>query len=72
MSYEAGSRDCRNLIEAKENLIRIMESLDGLNGVDHMKEQLKSIYNELEALHEIRRNEEAIDLDKRASSAIQT
>ena len=67
MSYEAGSRDCRNLIEAKENLIRVMESIDGLKSVDHMQEQLKSIYNELEALHEIRRNEEAITLEKKNS-----
>ena len=66
MSYEAGSRDCRNLIDAKENLIRIMESLDSLKSVEHIQEQLKNIYNELEALHEIRRKEEeAIDLGKR-------
>ena len=58
MSYEAGSRECKNLIEAKENLIKIMQSLSTIKNAEHIQTQLKSIYNELEAMHEIRRKVE--------------
>ena len=59
MSYEAGSRECRNLIEAKENIIKTMQSLGELGNLDHIQTQLKAIYNELEELHEIRRSKES-------------
>ena len=59
MSYEAGSRECRNLIEAKENIIKTMQSLGELGKLDHIQKQLKAIYNELEELHEIRRSKES-------------
>tara|TARA_Y100001968_G_scaffold311105_1_gene332802 strand:- start:12347 stop:12526 length:180 start_codon:yes stop_codon:yes gene_type:complete len=59
MSYEAGSRECRNLIDAKENIIKVMQSLSDLKGLDHIQRQLKEIYKELEELHEIRRSKES-------------
>tara|TARA_Y100001968_G_C18904526_1_gene502336 strand:+ start:361 stop:540 length:180 start_codon:yes stop_codon:yes gene_type:complete len=59
MSYEAGSRECRNLIEAKENIIKVMQSLGELENLSHIQKQLKEIYNELEELHEIRRAKES-------------
>ena len=58
MSYEAGSRECRNLIDAKENIIKVMQSLNELKNLEHIELQLKEIYNELENLHEIRRSQE--------------
>jgi len=58
MSYEAGSRECRNLIDAKENIIKVMQSLSELKNLEHIELQLKEIYNELEDLHEIRRSQE--------------
>ena len=58
MSYEAGSRECRNLIEAKENIIKTMQSIGESSNLDHIQKQLKDIYNELEELHEIRRSQE--------------
>ena len=58
MSYEAGSRECRNLIEAKENIIKTMQSIGEFSNLDHIQKQLKDIYNELEELHEIRRSQE--------------
>tara|TARA_B100000214_G_scaffold351878_1_gene306652 strand:- start:359 stop:538 length:180 start_codon:yes stop_codon:yes gene_type:complete len=58
MSYEAGSPECRNLIEAKENLIKIMNSLSNINSLDHIQTQLKEIYNELEEIHEGQRIKE--------------
>ena len=58
MSYEAGSSECRNLIEAKENLIKIMNSLSNINSLDHIQTQLKEIYSELEEMHDGQRSKE--------------
>ena len=58
MSNEAGSRECRNLIDAKENLIKIMQSLSSINNTENIQTQLREIYNELEDMHELRRKVE--------------
>ena len=55
MSNEPGSRECRNLINAKESLIQTMQSLIDLENTEHIYAQLKKIYNELEERHELRR-----------------
>ena len=63
MSYEAGSTECRGLIEAKENLIKAMNSLGAIKELDHIQKKLRDIYNELEKLHESRRIKESNDLN---------
>ena len=63
MSYEAGSTECRGLIEAKENLIKAMSSLGAIKDLDHIQKTLREIYNELEQLHESRRIKESNDLN---------
>ncbi len=55
MSYEAGSKECRHLIEAKESLLLAMESLSNINSTDILQVQIKEIYNKLEVLHDKRR-----------------
>ena len=55
MSYEAGSKECRNLIDAKENLLSAMDSLSSLSETENIMIQLKQIYNTLEDLHDRRR-----------------
>ena len=55
MSYEAGSTECRGLIEAKENLIKAMNSLGSIKNIDHIQKILREVYNDLERLHESRR-----------------
>ncbi len=55
MSYEAGSTECRGLIEAKENLIKAMNSLGSIKNIDHIQKTLRDVYNDLEMLHESRR-----------------
>ncbi|WP_041710584.1 hypothetical protein [Prochlorococcus marinus] len=55
MSYEAGSKECRHLIEAKESLLLAMESLSNINSTDVLQTQIKDIYNELEVLHDKRK-----------------
>ena len=55
MSYEAGSTECRGLIEAKESLIKAMNSLGSIKNIDHIQKTLREVYNDLERLHESRR-----------------
>ena len=55
MSYEAGSKECRQLIEAKESLLSAMESLSDIDSTDVLQIQIKDIYNKLEILHDKRK-----------------
>ena len=55
MSYEAGSKECRHLIEAKESLLLAMESLSNINSTDILQIQIKEIYNKLGLLHDKRK-----------------
>ena len=63
MSSEAGSTQCRGLIEAKENLIKAMNSLRSIENLDHIQETLCEVYNELERLHESRRIKESTNIN---------
>ena len=63
MSFEAGSTQCRGLIEAKENLIKAMNSLGAIENLDHIQKTLREVYNELEQLHESRRVKESNHLN---------
>ena len=55
MSYEAGSKECRHLIDAKDSLLSVMESLNAISETESIGIQLKEIYNRLEELHDKRR-----------------
>ena len=55
MSYEAGSKECRHLIEAKESLLSAMEALSNINSTDLLQIQIKEIYNKLEQMHDKRK-----------------
>ncbi len=63
MSYEAGSTECRGLIEAKESLLKAMNSLGAIENLDHIQKTLRDVYNELEQLHESRRIKESKNLN---------
>ena len=63
MSYEAGSSECRGLIEAKESLIKAMNSLRAIENLDHIQTTLRDLYNELELMHESRRLKESKNLN---------
>ena len=63
MSYEAGSTECRGLIEAKESLIKAMNALGAIKDLDHVQKTLREVYNELEQLHESRRIKESNDIN---------
>ncbi|WP_036903114.1 MULTISPECIES: hypothetical protein [Prochlorococcus] len=59
MSYEAGSRECRMIVEAKDNLLKVMTSLENLESSNHLNLKLKAIYEELEIIHEKRKDLES-------------
>ncbi len=59
MSYEAGSKECRYLIDAKESLLSAMESLSDIRDTENLQLQIKNIYNTLEIMHDNRRNIES-------------
>ena len=63
MSDEAGSSECRGLIEAKESLIKAMSSLGAIDNIDHIQRNLLEVYNELEQLHESRRIKESNNIN---------
>ncbi len=63
MSYEAGSTECRSLIEAKESLIKAMNSLESIDNLDHIQKILLDVYNDLEEIHESRRVIESTDIN---------
>ena len=59
MSYEAGSKECRHLIEAKESLLSAMKSLSNISSTDFLQSQIKEIYNKLEIMHDNRKEIES-------------
>ena len=59
MSYEAGSKECRHLIEAKDSLLSAMESLSNISKTDVLQIQIKDIYNKLELMHDQRKKLES-------------
>jgi len=59
MSYEAGSKECRNLIDAKESLLSAMESLSEIRNTDNLQLKIRDIYNTLEKMHDNRRDIES-------------
>ena len=59
MSYEAGSKECRNLIDVKESLLSAMDSLSEIRDTENLQLQIKEIYNTLEKMHDNRRDLES-------------
>ena len=59
MSYEAGSIECRNLIDTKESLLSAMESLSQISNTENLQLQIKDVYNTLEKMHDNRRDIES-------------
>tara|TARA_B100000700_G_C14957434_1_gene814679 strand:+ start:892 stop:1074 length:183 start_codon:yes stop_codon:yes gene_type:complete len=56
--YEPSTLECRLLIEAKENLLSAMKSLSNIKNVENIQKELLSIYNQLEEIHEKKREKE--------------
>jgi len=55
MSYEPGSLECRLLIDAKKHVELALASLNTLPQSDHIQRQLKSVHQQLEGMHDLKR-----------------
>ena len=58
MSYEPGSLECRLLIEGKEHILNAIKTLGKIENMDNVQSQLLSIYNQLENMHDKRKEKE--------------
>jgi hypothetical protein len=57
MAYEPGTTECRVLINSKEAIETMLLNLDRLEGTQAIKDQLRQVHQQLELLHDRRRNE---------------
>jgi hypothetical protein len=57
MAYEPGTTECRVLINSKEAIETMLLNLDRLEGTQAIKDQLRQVHQQLEQLHDRRRNE---------------
>lgn len=56
MAYEPGTSECRVLIDSKAQIEAILLNLARLENTGHIRQQLVAVHNQLEGLHELRRN----------------
>ena len=57
MAYEPGTSECRVLIDSKAQIEAILLNLARLENTGHIRHQLVAVHNQLEGLHELRRNQ---------------
>lgn len=55
MSYEPGSTECRVLIDCKAQVESMLLALARIDNTRHIRDQLVSVHNQLEGLHELHR-----------------
>ena len=56
MGNEAGTLDCYVFIESKEQIAKILFNLDKIENTEHICAQLKSIYNQIDGMHELKKS----------------
>ncbi|MEI7664817.1 MAG: hypothetical protein WCI65_02065 [Synechococcaceae cyanobacterium ELA263] len=57
MTYEPGSSECRVLIGCKAQIEAMLLSLSRIDNSRHICDQLVSVHNQLEGLHELHRRQ---------------
>jgi hypothetical protein len=57
MPYEPGTTECRVLIDSKAQIEAILLSLARLDNTASIRQQLVAVHNQLEELHEQRRQQ---------------
>lgn len=55
MTVEAGTTDCRLLIDAKRSLEDVLMALTQLPDTDQLRKQVSLVHSQLEVMHEYRR-----------------
>ena len=56
MLDEAGSLDCRVVIDAKRSLEEGLRVLSELPHTDHIRRQVLAVHNQLEGMHDLKRS----------------
>ena len=56
MTYEPGTSECRVLIDSKAQIETILLNLTRLDNTEAIRAQLVAVHNQLEALHDQRRD----------------
>jgi hypothetical protein len=57
MPYEPGSPECRILISCKAQIESMLNNLARIENTSHIRDQLISVHNQLEGLHELHRRQ---------------
>ncbi|MFM7362663.1 MAG: hypothetical protein ACKO6F_06355 [Cyanobium sp.] len=57
MPYEPGSPECRVLISCKSQIEAMLLALSRIENSEHIRNQLVSVHNQLEGLHELHRRQ---------------
>ena len=55
MGNEAGSIDCYVFLESKEQIAKILFNLNKIDNTEHICDQLKSIYSQIDGMHELKK-----------------
>ena len=56
MGNEAGTIDCYVFLESKEQIAKILFNLNKIDNTEHICDQLKSIYSQIDRMHELKKS----------------
>ena len=57
MEYEPGTFDCHVFIECKGQIERMLLRLSKIDNTKHLCDQLKSVYQQIEGMHELKKTQ---------------
>ena len=66
MQYEPGTIDCHVFIECKEQIEKMLLRLYKLENTGHICDQLQSVHNQIEEMHELKKSKRKKDLPSQA------
>ena len=55
MANEAGTIDCHVFMECKEQIEKMLLRLYKVDNTEHISDQLKSIYQQIDGMHELKK-----------------
>ena len=56
MGNEAGTIDCYVFLESKDQIAKILFNLNKIDNTEHICDQLKSIYSQIDGMHELKKS----------------